>query len=133
MFCTSVSPMNAPLGFVFTVTAVVPVPIRTPVKVVAPVPPPPTGRVPYSTVVAPELTFRGCPAVPIPSLTNLVALLTRMSPAACDVAVTVLSEVLIVLFVRVRVSVVPTNSPVRETRFLRLSFDNPKSGIVQHS
>jgi hypothetical protein len=103
--------------------------MTTPVRVVAPVPPPPTGSVPYSRSVPPELTLSGCPAVPLAKRSSFVPLSFRISPAALEVEVNVLSVVLIVLLVRMRVSVVPTNSPARETRLRKESFDNPKSGV----
>jgi hypothetical protein len=132
MICVSESPKNAPVGFALKVIAEVPAPISTcpDVNVAFPVPPPATGRVPYSTSVAPALTFSGCPAVPLVSGTYFVPLSFRILPSAGVVERIVLSSAKIVLFVSVRVSVVPTNSPVRLTRFLKESLLRPKSGIL---
>lgn len=50
-FCVSVVPTIAPPGAVTVVKAEVPLPITTPLKVVAPVPPLPTGSVPLTFAV----------------------------------------------------------------------------------
>ena len=130
IFCTSLSPNNAPVGAATAVIADVPEPFRIPVSVVAPVPPVATGKVPYSRSVPAALTFSGCPAVPLANLTNLVALLTRVSPAACEVAVIVLSVMLTVLPVITWASVVPTNSPTKGITARKASLETPISGIV---
>ncbi len=60
--CVSVSPTNAPVGFVFVVKAEVPLPMITPVKVVAPVPPLPTATVPVTFAEFPEIFPEICEA-----------------------------------------------------------------------
>jgi len=78
----SESPTIAPVGAATAVIFEVPDAFTIPVNVATPVPPPATGRVPYSTVVPPLLTLSGLLAAPTANLTNLVALFTRISPAA---------------------------------------------------
>ena len=62
--------------------------------------------------------------------TNFVPLSARILPRAGVVCFIVLSASTIVLLVRVSVSVVPTNSPVKDTRLRKLSFDKPESGML---
>jgi hypothetical protein len=45
IFCGLESSRKAPVGFALTVKGFTPFPIKTPVKVVAPLPPPSTGNV----------------------------------------------------------------------------------------